>query len=164
MREGIGWKVDGPMQWLGTAYRPVALVARDSHEIGESIGSAALSGNYAVTALDFNATLAAADAKISNLRISHASTAIAINGRTGHELKHLQIVNCTTGIATTSATFYLGNALFSGVTTGFNCTGSTATAEHVTASTRRDHRGRYLSLGWSNGRIEAGPGPIGRWV
>ena len=28
----------------------------------------------------------------------------------------------------------------------------------------RDHRGRCLSLGRSNGRVEAGPGPIGRWV
>ena len=114
----------------GKPYRPVVLTARDDHSVGERIGTAALSGMYADTALYVNAAAASAGVSINTLQIKHAITGITLAGRTDHVLSNVQIVNCNSGIKlTTDSAYKLRNALFDNVRT--NVTGGSRTISRM---------------------------------
>jgi len=128
--------VTSPIKWDGADYRPVVLTARDDHTVGESIGSASLSGYYANTALKIDADAAGTNAILRNLRISYAATGIQIVGRPGHVISHAQLVHCRNGIAPEHAIYDLRNVLMYDVMTNFfaGVSGSsTGRCEHVTA-------------------------------
>ena len=124
--------VNTPIDWQGAPYRPVVLTARDDPTVGEWITNATLSGYYADTALEINASTAGATMTLQNLRIAWARTGLAINGRAGHVISHAQLVNCQTGVRPSSTDLSLRNALFYNVLTNFNGTSSTSRLEHLT--------------------------------
>lgn len=132
--------VNTPIVWQGSLYRPVVLTAKDDNTVGEVIGSGTPTGTYAVTALYLDGrsspTGSGTSFSLAHLRIGYAQTAITLNQQSANSLKHVQLVNCTTGINALSAGVYVGNILFSGVTTCF--TGTTplaSTVEHATVET-----------------------------
>jgi F5/8 type C domain-containing protein len=132
----VSLTVNTPVTWHGSSYRPVVLTARDDPSVGESITPTnALSGYYATTALFFDANAATNSLTLQNLRVTHAQTAVAINGRTNHVLSHVQLVNCANGISATNSDFSLRNALFHNVLTNFNGSTSTGRVEHLSADT-----------------------------
>jgi hypothetical protein len=132
---GARLQVNGPINWQGTAHRPVVLTARDHHGIGEKIGSAPLNGYYAETALHIDAAGAGTNATIQHVRVCHATSALAINGGSGHKISHVQLVNCLTGLHPTNTDVSLLNGLLHNVFTNFDGTGSTVRGEHLTINT-----------------------------
>lgn len=120
------------LTWLGTAYRPVILTARDDASVGETITNAPLAGTYAAVALHLQPPLGSAT--IAHLRVSHAQTAIALNSGSNHVLSHLQLVGCGTGLRMANAEARIRNVLMTVVSTNFDLAGSTARVEHLTAS------------------------------
>jgi hypothetical protein len=120
--------------WQGRAFAPVVLTARDDHSIGEKIGTNALSGYYADTALALDGNSSGA-LTLQNLRITRAKTAITLNNGSAHTISHAQFVDCQTGIKPTSAQFRLRNALFHNVLTNFNGSSATGRLEHLTVNT-----------------------------
>lgn len=128
-------KVNTPVTWQASAYRPVVMTSKDDQYVGQIVGTNTLSGYYATTALHFDASTANTNLTLQNLRISHAQKAIAINGKTNHVLSHVQLVSCGNGIVATNAEFSLRNALFHNVLTNFGGTTSTGRVEHLTVNT-----------------------------
>lgn len=120
------------LTWLGTAYRPVILTARDDASVGESVTNSALAGYYAAVALNVQSPIASAS--IAHIRVAHAQTAIVLNQGTAHTLSHAQWVNCGVGLRLANAEARVRNALMSGVAMCFDLPGSTARVEHLTAS------------------------------
>jgi hypothetical protein len=132
----VSLTVNTPVTWQGSSYRPVVLTARDDQSVGESITPTnSLSGYYATAALFFDANAATNSLTLQNLRVTHAQTAVAINGRTNHVLSHVQLANCANGISATNAEFRLRNALAYNVLTNFTGSTSTGRVEHLTANT-----------------------------
>lgn len=129
---GARVKITGPVSWLGSTWRPVVMTGIDDLSIGDTVRANALTGQYADTALDFDANTAGADMVLQNIRISHATNAIRILGRSGHALTHAQFVNCGTALSLTNATTTLRNALLYNVGTTFTGSNSTARCEHLT--------------------------------
>jgi hypothetical protein len=128
--------VSTPVTWQGTSYRPVVLTARDDRSVGDLITPTnTFSGYYATTALYFDANTASSSLTLQNVRVAHAQTAFAINGRSGHVLSHVQLVNCQNGLWATNAEFSLRNALFHNVLTNFTGSSSTGRVEHLSADT-----------------------------
>ncbi len=126
--------VNTPVTWQASPYRMVILTSRDDHTVGQAVGTNALSGYYADTALQLEAATAATNFNLGHLRIAHAKKAIVLNQRSGHVFSHLQLLNCQNGINPTSADFSLRNALFANVLTNFNGSSSTNRAEHLTVN------------------------------
>jgi RHS repeat-associated protein len=105
--------ISGPVTCLSSNYTPIILTARDDHSVGEPIGSASLSGMYADTALFLDNVSSGQIFNLSDLRISHADTAIKFNFGNGHKLRNLQIVNCNYAVSSFQSSFQVLNALFS---------------------------------------------------
>ena len=124
-----------PLTWQGSLYCPVILTARDDHSVGEAISATPLAGYYAAVALDLDALWASNALVLEHLRIAHAQTAVAINGRSGHAFSHAQIVNCQTGFQLANANLRLRNALLHNVATNFSGYGATVAGEHLTIDT-----------------------------
>jgi hypothetical protein len=105
------------LNWLGSAYRPVILTARDDNSVGESISGS--TGNptnyYANPALNFNTTPTFI---ISHFRIAWAAEAI---GDYDSQLNFYdgQLVNCQVGISSIYSDINLRNLLFGNVQTNF---------------------------------------------
>lgn len=134
----VTMRVTTPVTWNASMFRPVQFVASDDNSVGDTVSGS--SGNpgqgyYATRALFFDANSAATNLIIQYLRVANAQTAIAINGRSGHALSHVQLVTCAAGLSLTNADTSLRNALMDHVLTNF--TGSTATGrvEHLTSDT-----------------------------
>ncbi len=133
---GAKLKIEGPIAWQGTAYRPVVLTARDDASVGDAVQYANnLSGYYAGVALEIDRTTNATAAILQHFRIAHAQTAIAISGQAGHVFSHGQLVNCQRGFSPTNAESSLRNLLFHNVLTNFSGSGSTGRCEHLTVHT-----------------------------
>ena len=126
--------VNTPISWQASLYRPIVFTSWKDNSVGEPIsGSTGSPTTGDHTALYLDGSAAAASFKLAHLRIAYAQTAITINQQNAHNIRHLQLLNCTTGINSLSAGVYVGNALFSGVTTCFTGTTPTAsTVEHAT--------------------------------
>ena len=134
--------VTTPVTWQGSAYRPVVLCAKDDNSSGEVIsGSTGAPSNYpyASTALILDASTNGAvntTFNLAHLRIANANTAIQIiQGTNGHTIRHAQFVNCGSGIAPSSTTLSVYNALFAGVGTNFNGSATVGDLEHITSDT-----------------------------
>jgi hypothetical protein len=126
----------GPVLWQGAAHRPVVLAARDDASVGDAVQYATnLSGYYAATALDIDRSTNSTAVVLQNFRITHAQTAIAVNGSTGHTFSHGQLVNCQNGIQPTNTGLDLRNILFHNVVTALSGAGSTGRCQHVTVNT-----------------------------
>ena len=133
---GVTLTVNTPITWLGDNYRPVALISKDDNSMGESISGS--SGNpgkshYATKALYFDANTASTNLVLKSLRVANAVTAVGINGRAGHQLTDVQLVNCASGLSLSSAEVSLHNALFSYVVTNFTGSSATGHVEHLTS-------------------------------
>jgi hypothetical protein len=126
--------VTTPVTCSTDLYKPVVLTAKDDKSVGETIGTNAISGYYADTALELQAGTNITFS-IGNLRIAHAKRAIVLSQRSGHVLSHIQITNCQNGILPTSTSFSLLNALFANVLTNFNGSSATSQVEHLTVDT-----------------------------
>jgi hypothetical protein len=128
--------VKGPINWQGTAYRPIVLTARDDASSGDAVsGAGTLSGYYAAVALDLDTTTNTAPALLSYFRVAYAQKAVAVNGRAGHVFSHGQLVNCQNGFGSTYSDLSLRNVLFFNTLTNFNGSSSTGRCEHVTVNT-----------------------------
>ena len=130
--------INTPVNWNGTAYRPVVMLAVDDNSVGEPISGS--TGNpktnyYAAKALYFDGDSAFSSLTIQNLRILNAKAAVVINGQSGHSLSDLQLVKCSTGVAATNTDFSLRNALMELVLTNFTGTNATGNVEHLTSDT-----------------------------
>jgi len=133
---GAKLKVEGPILWQGSAYRPVVLTARDDASVGDSVsGAGTLTNYYAAVALEIDRSTNTTAAVLGNFRIAHAQTAIAISGQPGHVLRHGQLVNCRRGLSATNAESSLRNVLFHNVLTNLAGSGSTGRLEQVTVNT-----------------------------
>ncbi|HTI70775.1 MAG TPA: hypothetical protein VMF06_12470 [Candidatus Limnocylindria bacterium] len=151
--------VKTPLSWAGSLYRPVVLCGSDDNSCGDKItGSTGTPGTnyYATTALALDASAGGATNTsfgIAHLRVSNAKTAIQlIQGTNAHSLKHLQVVNCGSGIAPTSCTFSLYNGLFVNVRTNFNGSSATGDIEHLTSDGADNFQAgtTFSSLGITN--------------
>ncbi len=120
--------VTTPIVWQGSLYRPVVFTSKNDNSVGELISGSTgtpSTGDHTALYLDGSAATGANTSfSLSNLRISYAQTAISVNQQASHSFRHLQLVSCGTGITATSATFYVGNALFYSVGTGLTGTSS----------------------------------------
>src|SRR6266542_672773 len=123
--------INTPISWQGQPYRPIVLTGRDDRTVGEFVGTSPLSGYYADTALEINASNSIS---LPYVRIVNAKNGIVLNGLTGHVISHAQFVNCQTGIKPSSTDFSVRNALFCNVLTNFNGTSSTGRCEHLTVN------------------------------
>jgi hypothetical protein len=150
-------KVTGPVSWLGSTWRPVVLTAIDDVSVGETVRANTLTGQYADVALDFDANTAAADFTLQNVRISHATNAIRILGRSGHSISHAQFVNCAKAISLTNATSAVRNGLFYNFGTSFTGSNSTARCEHLTldAGTTLNGNSANFTLALTNSLLTA---------
>jgi hypothetical protein len=133
---GVTLTVNTPVTWLGDFYRPVISVAKDDNKVGETIGGS--TGNpgssyYATAAFYFDATTANTNFILQHLRVANAQTAVAINGRSGHVLRHIQMLYSRNGMALTNADVSVQNALFYNVLTNFIGSSSTGRVEHLTS-------------------------------
>jgi len=121
-------------------YRPALFTAKHDTTAGASVtlgGTPA--GTYAVKALNFTGTT---PCTLSNVVFRYAQTAVALNGVTGHVIKHAQMLNCKMGVSVeTGGSFRLLNALV--LNEGawltpptspkvFSGAGATGRAEHLT--------------------------------
>ena len=143
---GAKVKVTGPVDFQGSPWRPVVMTSIDDSSVGEVVRTNALSGYYADTALELDATAAGADFLLRNLRIAYATNAVKISGRTGHAISHAQFVNCKNGVVVTNATSWLRNVLVYGVTTPFTGAGSTLRGEHLTVDAATTLNGNTAGL------------------
>lgn len=135
---GVSLTVNTPITWLGEMYRPVLMLAKDDNSAGNTIsGSTGNPGNsyYAVDALYFNASTANSTLSLEHLRVANARIGVAINGKSGHVLRHVQMVTCGGGVSLTNTTASLQNALFDHVMTNFCGSSSTLDAEYLTSDT-----------------------------
>jgi len=97
-------------------YEMAILTARDDHSVGAAIGSAPLSGYYALNALN----IAAGSHAIKYVRIAHARTAISMYWYTGsHSVEHSQLLNCRKGVEFFNSPVVLRNCLMYRVLTNF---------------------------------------------
>ena len=116
---GASLVFDGAINWLGSAYRPVVLTAKDDNSVGETISGSTgnPTGYYASSALTFNGDSTLLSSDISNFRISYAQTAIGENsGNFNLTFRDGQIVNCGGGLAVYSGITTLQNILLSAMT------------------------------------------------
>ena len=126
--------VSGSVSCNVSQFRPTVMTGLYDNTIGEVIATSATPpmyyANVALEVTSYAGTL-------ENLRIRQAQTAIKFNySGAGIALRHVQIVDCQTGLATAStggATFYAGNLLMTNVLTGFGGSNYTGNAEHLTA-------------------------------
>jgi hypothetical protein len=109
--------ITGPVTCLSSIYAPIFFVPRDDASIGEPIGTASLSGMYANTALYLDNLTSGQIYELSNLRITHADTAIRFQGGNGHKLRNVQIVNCNYAVSSYQSEFQVLNGLFSKINT-----------------------------------------------
>lgn len=129
-------KVQGPLVWQGTPYRPVVMTARDDGSVGDvARNTNTLSGYYAAVALDIDRSTNTTPASLDYFRISYAQVGIAVNGVAGHVFSHGQLVNCQRGWGATNADLSLRNVLFHNVLTNFVGSSSTGRCEYVTVNT-----------------------------
>ena len=134
---GVSLTVNTPVTWTGDMYRPVVLTAKDDNSVGETIsGSSGNPGStyYAANALYFDASTANTNLVIQYLRVRNATKAVSINTKSGHDLKHVQMINCANGLALTNAEVSLRNALMNQVLTNFTGSSSTSHVEHLTVN------------------------------
>jgi len=129
--------ITGPATFLSTNYTPVIITARDDHSVGDAIGSAALSGYYATTAIYFDNLSSGKIYDVRDVRISHATSGIYFNFGRGHTLRNVQILQCDKAIEAYTSTFQFFNGLVSRVTTALNgaiTSGNTGSVQNVTFS------------------------------
>lgn len=150
-------KVTGPVDWRGSTWRPVVFTAIDDVSVGDTVRTNTLTGQYASVALDFDANTAAADFVLQNLRISHATNAIRILGRSGHSISHAQFLNCANAITLTNATSAVRNGLFYNFGTSFTGSNSTARCEQLTldAGTALNGNASFLVITLTNSLLTA---------
>ncbi len=125
-------QVSCPAIWLGDIYQPVILTAADDSTVGQQVSTNPPSGYYAATALDLEPPTPGTSYSLGHLRIAYATVGLLINQASGHNLSHLQMVNCRTGIRPLSTDFGLHNALFVNVLTNFDGVAATGRVEHLT--------------------------------
>ena len=119
-------------------HRPVIVTAVDDHTVGQKIGTGTLTGRYAQFAVALDSAVPAVS--LSNFRISHAWTAIAVNGNASRTFENLQIINCNVAVDGTSSHCLFRNALIDSVVTVFLGRNATNRAEHITV-----HRANTLA-------------------
>lgn len=109
-------KITGWLVCQTGPYEMAVLTARDDHSVGSPVGSAALSGYYALNALNIDA--GATD--LSYVRIAHARTGVYYKWYTGsHYLQHSQLLNCGKGVEFGNSPPVLRNCLMYRVLTNF---------------------------------------------
>ena len=128
-----------PLTWKASSYRPAVLCAVDDRSAGATIsGSGTSPGTnwYAATALILDASTSGATNtafNLAHLRVANANTAVQIiQGTNAHSIKHAQFVNCGNGIAPSSTTLAVYNALFVNVRTNFIGSSTVGDLEHLT--------------------------------
>lgn len=138
MVKSVGATIEVRGQLVGETnnlYRPAVITAYDDNNLGPNFGGI-LTGTYATTALYFDYVTSGQLAMLHNLRILNAAEAIRFNGGSGHEIRHLQIVDCTTGIKADNANYSIRNALIWNATTALNGSGtSVGSLENTTFNT-----------------------------
>ncbi|HMJ65692.1 MAG TPA: fibronectin type III domain-containing protein, partial [Candidatus Binatia bacterium] len=130
--------ITGPITCYTTAYKPVVVTGRDDASIGELITTNDLSGSYyADTALELDYNTSGLIYTLENFRLSHAQTAVKVNGGYGHSLNHFQIVHAATAASIQSADVSFRNTLAYDVATAFSGSGAnsaTGRLENVTVT------------------------------
>jgi hypothetical protein len=130
--------VVSPVTWLGAAYRPVIMTAKDDNLIGGIIaGSTGSPGTkyYANPALSYTGSANNTNLVINHWRVLNANTALSIANQSSNVLSHVQMVNCGTGIQADMATYSLWNALMYNVMTNFSGLAALGDVEHLTSDT-----------------------------
>lgn len=128
-------EIGGTTVWpTDNQYRPIVFTAKDDNSVGETItgSTGSPSGYYADSALKWANATTSIDAR--NLRFVRAKAGISLNAGTGHKFRHVQFVDCESGMKPTSTDFGLHNSLFTGVTYIFNGSSSTGRVEHATVN------------------------------
>lgn len=97
-----------PITWRANKYRPLILTAESDRSVGKIIaGTASAPPNrtyYANTAIEFQGDSIAGAFTAKYMRISYATTGVYLNGGVGHDLRHVQFVNCETAIRASALT------------------------------------------------------------
>jgi hypothetical protein len=131
---------NSPVVWKTAQYRPAIFTAVDDHTVGTQIGTNDLSGYYG-SGLYF--AIAPSEA-VQNLRISHASSALA--AATGDLLiRHGQLVHCGLALECYLGQLRLENALFYDIGTLFLGDESAFSGTHVTV-----HKCTRFADDWGN--------------
>lgn len=133
-------ELSGTTVWPATTgptnspYRPIIFTYQSDNSVGQAIPSPTNNPStyYADVALKWGNATSAIDAH--NLRFVRAKTGIALNNGSNHKFRHIQFVDCESGIRPTSTDFGLHNALFTGVTYVFNGSSATGRVEHATVN------------------------------
>jgi hypothetical protein len=129
--------INGPVTCHTSAYGPVVISGRDEDSVGGLITTNGLSGYYAEVGLELDYNTSGVLYHLENFRISHAQTAVKINGGAGHSLKHFQIVHAGTGVSLQNADASFRNMLAYDVATAFSGSGAssaTGRLENVTVT------------------------------
>lgn len=129
--------INGPVTCHTSAYGPVVISGRDENSVGGLITTNGLSGYYAEVGLELDYNTSGVLYHLENFRISHAQTAVKINGGAGHSLKHFQIVHAGTGVSLQNADASFRNMLAYDVATAFSGSGAssaTGRLENVTVT------------------------------
>jgi hypothetical protein len=140
--------ITGPVTCKTSAYKPVVFSGRDESSVGQLVTSDELSGGYnanddlsggyyANTALELDFNTSGLIYTIDNFRLSHAETAVKINGGYGHALNHVQIVHAGVAASVQNADVSLRNTLAHDVATTFSGSGAssaTGRLENVTVT------------------------------
>jgi hypothetical protein len=113
-------------------YRPAVLTASDDGTVGEVVTANTLSGVYASTALDFDYVTSGTLASLQNIRILYALNGVHFNGGIGHQIYHLQLVNCGNGVKSDNAKYAIRNVLGWNLTNALAGSSSTSVWEHAT--------------------------------
>ena len=128
--------ITGPVTCYTDAFKPVVITGRDDGSLGEAITTNALSGGfYATVGLELDYNTSGLLYTLQNFRVSHAETAIKINGGHGHVLRHCVVVHSGTAFSLQSASASIQNGLGYDVGIGFNGSGAssaTGRLENVT--------------------------------
>jgi hypothetical protein len=128
---GATLDVKGTLTTDTDLYRPVILTAAADASVGEPVGGV-LSGYYASPAINFDFVTSGQLAAIQNLRIQYALLGVKFNGGSGHELRHVQWINCGDAVRADNAQYAVRNALGWNLTNALTGSFSTGVWEHAT--------------------------------
>ena len=136
----VGLTANNAVAWLGSAYRPVVMTAKDDNSVGETITGSTGSptgANYANPALQINS----GNTQLHDLRVAYAQTGIYYYdysaGNTINGVSHAQFVHCNqamkvNGYGTSFQNFFVRNALFNDCSTAFYGYSFSGDIEHLT--------------------------------
>lgn len=124
---GAKLQTSGDCVWLTSQYRPAIFTARDDHTVGTAIGTNALSGYYADTALFLDNDPIA---PLQHLRVSHATAAIVCYFN--YNVYHAQFVHCSQVLGASETTVDIGNILAFDIDTFISASATTISGAHLT--------------------------------